>query len=246
MSAFHATSEIAYDLLREHYSVLLMLLAQPYREEEIIARLGSATALERLVRHGLVVRDGGYVRAVAERYELDRQENMMTFLEQYVMAELIAGVDGSTNATLESFYLRAPPNELDRMYARHVEPFFNRLAEISEGPSGGASEQFTAVVIGTSAIPKPEEAPQHKNERALYYLKLASLQRANPDMREQAMLSQLDGLMDEARALLCVYAATTFIEGFAAEQRDDPSQANYHFTVATLRRPAPQVGGAVN
>jgi hypothetical protein len=229
MSALEIRSEIAHDLLRDHLPTIVQLLDGPLSRDELVLRLGSPAALERMVRHGLVRPAGDRFEAVAGAYHQVRQEGMMTFLSHYVLPALIPGVDGSGLATLQSRRIVVPERDISALRGRDVARLFDDLAAISDRRAGGPTAQFSVLVIGS---PQDDGDGLPESERALRHLREASALRASEATKGRAVLSQLYFVADAERRA----AALTAIDRFFADLEEPASSskpANYSLTVAS-------------
>jgi hypothetical protein len=232
--AHQVTSEIAYDLMQDHLDTLLALLDKPMARTDVLARVGSQVALDRLVRHGLVRADGEQMHAVASVYRKMRQEGMVSFLEHYVLPSLSASIHDEGCATLENRTLAMSPEAMYELRSGRVQKLFDDLVEISDRPAHGVLSRLTVMVVGTSRLMNEEMEP---GDRALKHLQHASLQRATPAEERRAVLSLYVCLADNARYTAALDALERFLSGFATESAD-LTHANYHLTVASHWRSA--------
>ncbi|MCK5687891.1 hypothetical protein KAI87_01415 [Myxococcota bacterium] len=240
--AHRIESEIAYDLLQDHVELILALLDAPMSHDEVVEKLASQKVdpqkiLKRLIRHELISQEGNTISARASAYHQMRQENMITFLERYVLPALTAtsantGFGNTGFARLENRYLHLPAKSIKTLRQHEVQKLLEALVEVSDAPATGLKTRQSVLVIGTSRVLPAALTPER---RALDHLKQASLQRSISAEAPQAFLTQFDFLADNDRFL----AATTHIEDFLlsldAQVVDDPHHANYHLTLACHR-----------
>lgn len=226
-------TEVGYDLLHEHFDVMLALLDTPLPRAQVNRMLGCPQALERLQRHGLVRCENDRVHAVAPAFHQLRQENMLTFLEHYVLPTVVANLDNNNAdgapARLETAYLDCPVEEVPALRTQQVLGFFNELSRISDLPASGSRHRLTVLVYGTTRVVRD---PLTRTEQALKHLQNAASQRAREDEKDQAILIECVFLADQARHAAAQAALGTFLDRLQPH-RVDPHNATLHLSVAT-------------
>ncbi len=228
-------SEMAYDLLQDHTELVLELLEKPMTREDVVEKLGKEKTLERLLKHGLVTADGNTIHAVAEAYLQARQEGMISFLERYILPALSAGLATQTGsesdglAQVWTHALAMPEQALASIRGDFMNDFFDNLLQASDLPAKGHLSRLSVLIIGTS---RPLSGPLTSEDAILEQLKLASLQRADEQERNFAILSQFDCLADTGRFEAAREVVNTLSN--SVEERTAPTleEANYHLTVA--------------
>ncbi|MBI3179711.1 MAG: hypothetical protein HYZ27_08615 [Deltaproteobacteria bacterium] len=228
--AHEVREEIAYDLVRDHFDALLLLIERPLTVAEATAKLGTPQALARMVRHGLVSVEGDAVRASARVYEELRNEDMLGWLDHFVLPALVPSVEGQGFAGLHTRYLRLDEAQIRGMRASHIDPFLAELVAASDLPASGPLYRLTTLVSGTSHVLADE---LEEGEQALRHVQQASLQRAEPQQRGRAVLVQYHMLADGRRYAAALQAVDKLNQSLAPLVERTPSDASYHLLVAT-------------
>ncbi|MEC8049346.1 MAG: hypothetical protein VX210_01040 [Myxococcota bacterium] len=196
-------SEVVYDLIQDHLDVLLTLLEGPKSRETTVQLLGDEATLGRFIKHGLLkCNDDGTVLATSEGIRQSRQEGMMSFLERYIVPALASGLDPQATEDINLIakawnrQLRLPINVIEGFREHEVQPLLEELLEISNQPSSGEAARMSLMVIAST-----EGASDVQNEDIdlLQLAKSASLQRSKAGVRDRAILTQLDAIMDPQR-----------------------------------------------
>jgi len=206
---------------------------------EVVARVGSPSIVERMMRHGLVAESAGTLRAAANVFRHIRQQDMLSALEHYVLPALTAGVDGEGQATLHTLYLTLDTAAARGLRSLRVQTMFNRLIAISDEPADGELARLTTMVIGTSRVLADE---LDVGEQALRHLQQASIQRATPSESDLAVVSEYVMLADPNRHEEAQKAIDDFVSGFGAEHARSTREATYHLTVASHWRRSAKAG----
>ena len=188
--------EVAHDLVHDHLDTILALLDRPLARDEVLARVGSKQALDRLVRYGLIAEQGTDLRAKASVYHELRQEGMMSFLEHYVLPGLTRKDSGNDVSSLCTRYLTIDDATARRMRTGRVQNLFNELTAVSDEPTDSVKTRLTVMVIGTSRVVREELDDE---SQALCHLHEAAIQRATPAEKDLAVLSQYVFLADKSR-----------------------------------------------
>lgn len=235
LAGHEVTSEVAYDILQDHMETILALLDRPLTRHELVGRLGSEAVLDRMIRQGLVARDGDTFHAVASVYHQLRQEGMISFLERYVLPGITASIGEDTGfAALRNLYLKLTGAQMSGLRQGSVQGLVHQLAEITDRPTIGVVSKLTVLVVGTSrVIADTFHDGDDDGERALRHLQNAAIQRSTPEERVLAVLTQVEGLVDNARYAAAVRAIESFTGGFAEQSASSPETATYHLTVAS-------------
>ncbi len=234
------TSEVAYDLLQDHLETILALLDRPLTRDELLDRIGSEAVLARLLRQGLITEEGNSFHAVASIYSQMRQEGMISFLERYILPSLAASIGEDAGfAALENLQLDLTPEQMAGLRDGQVQGLINELADITDRPANGVVSKLTVLVVGTSRLlPSAEHATLDDGDRALRMLKNACLQRSTPEERELALLTQVDGLVDNDRYAAATDSLRDFTRRIAEQSASSAEAATYHLTVASHWRSA--------
>ena len=203
--------------------------------EDVVEKLGQEKTLERLLKHGLVTTENNTIHAVAEAYLQARQEGMVSFLERYILPALSAGLATQTGADTDglaqvwSHALKMPANTLASIRGDFMNDFFDNLLQASDLPAKGPLSRLSVLIIGTS---RPLSGPLNSEDAILEQLKLASLQRAVPEERDFAILSQFDCLADTDRFEAAREVITSLSKSVDGRTAPAAEEANYHLTVA--------------
>lgn len=229
MSTLEVKSEVAYDLVQDHFETILALLDRPMPRGELVSRLGEESTLQRLLRHGLLVADGELYRAASNVYQQVRQEGMMTFLSRYVLPALTRSVDDDGGfAGLATRRLALSAAAMSGLRSGRVHELFAELGDISDTPALGPTGRLSVLVVGTSDV--TTEAGDEA-ETALRHLQRAARQRANPTEKSLAILTQGDFMADAGRYQAACEAVERFLTRLEGE-RAAGAEATYHLTVA--------------
>lgn len=225
-------TEIAADLVVDHLDVILALQNSPLTKSDVVTRLGSEATFNRLVRHGLLVEENHLCRAVSDVYQQARQEGMMSFLSRCVLPAITASIESDAHVPtqLATRYLHLSDSQIRGLRAGWVTDFFSELTAISEEPQQGPTAQLKFVVVGTSDV-LPETLPQ--DEAVLIHLQRASVQRATANLRDLAMLTQINFLACHARYAKAQQALATFLARLDTQASENPTHASYFLTVAS-------------
>ncbi len=221
--------EIAYDLVRDHFDALLFLIERPLPKAEAEARLGGPHILVRMARHGLLHVEDNLVHASAKVYQELRNEDMLGFIDHFVLPALVPSVEGQGFAGLDTRYLRLDETQIRGMRASYIDPFLAELIAASELPAGDPLYRLTTVVSGTSRVVAEE---LDASEQALRHVQQASLQRAQTAERDRAVLVQYHMLADSRRYAAARLAIDKLNQSLAP-LAGETSGATYHLTVAT-------------
>lgn len=238
-------SEFAYDLLQDHTELVLALLERPMPRREVIELLGNETSLKRLLKHGLISLEGETIYAVAEAYTQARQEGMMTFLERYILPSLNAGLATQAGGDIQGMAnvwtvpLRLSDSQLESVRADNINDFFSGLLEASDLPAQGPLSRLSVMVIGTSS---QVDASLPEDDAILAQLKAASIQRSTPTEEHLAILSQFDCLADTTRFEAARKVVDVLVDKLGGSKAAEPSEVNYHLSVATHWRCTAAVG----
>ncbi|MBI5510480.1 MAG: hypothetical protein HY903_17115 [Deltaproteobacteria bacterium] len=234
MSAVHqVNSEIAYDLMHEHLDTILTLLERSVPKDEIVRQVGSAATVDRMLRCGLVAKDGDALKAVANVYHQLRQEGMVSFLEHYVLPTLVGETAAGAAALLKTCSLAIDQTRAAGLRAGEVQRLFDALTQVSNTPATGPTARLTVMVFGTSRRLDAGDDGQDDLDLALRHLQQAALQRAKPDERGLAVLSQYVFLADLARQRAASAVVEDFVRSLEPERASSIKEATYHLTVAT-------------
>lgn len=227
--AHEVTSELAHDLLHDHFDLILALLDAPLQRAEVLARLGSSAVLDRMLRCGLVVAQGESLTAVARVYRKLRQDTMMTSLEEHVLPAVMAGAGNDASATLATRWLKLQAPAMRALRSSAAQAFFDELTEVSEQPADGALYRLNVAVIGTSRLVRTEA---DEGELALAHLRQAALQRTDSGERELALVSEYILLADSSRYQAALEASERFLK-VVDEHACSAAEATYHLSVAS-------------
>jgi hypothetical protein len=223
------TSEVAYDLLVDHVDTILALRERPLSHQETVARLGSEAVLARMLRQGLIAKEGEQYHAVATTYQHMRQEGMMSFLEHAVLPTMTATIaEGRGFGVLHNRYLMLDDATIRGLRQGAVQDLIHAVSAESEKPVCGMTARLTILVVGTTVV---ERSALDDGDRALVHLKNASMQRSDPAQQAQAVLTWLSTNADSQSFQGSMKHIDTFLAGFDAE-RAAPEDATYHFTIA--------------
>ncbi|OGQ91656.1 MAG: hypothetical protein A2289_19390 [Deltaproteobacteria bacterium RIFOXYA12_FULL_58_15] len=230
MNAHQVTSELAYDLARDHADLLLSLVERPQLRTDVVASIGSHRLIDRMVRVGLLVEEGEVLRASSRAYHRTRQEGMMSFLEHFVLPALTASVEDCGFASLHTRYLSLDESAARQLRDGRIQDLLSELTEVSDLPGDGPLAPMTVLVVGTSRV-IDQSIPC--DEQALRHLQNASIQRVTAAEQDLAALCQGDFLANNERYLAAQRVIVKFLERFASEVVESPENATYHLTVTS-------------
>lgn len=213
-------SETAYDALQDGLPLVLRLLSDPL-PAAALAQPGEELAavtrkLERLVRAGLIRKDGERYTAVARLVHQTRQEGMVTFLSRYVLPMFTRLMREPGQGFVTQLELALGPDEQSALRGGVVQELVEELNRLSDEPAapGEAKVACTAVVLGTSDVPPQGEA----GERLLETVRRCARERATPGRSERAVLTQYDALFGVATVERAEAAVRSLASRLAAER----------------------------
>ena len=196
-------SEVVYDLIQDHLDVLLTLLEGPKSREAAVELLGGEATLRRFISHGLLkCNDNGDVLATSEGIRQSRQEGMMSFLERYIVPALASGLDPQATEDINLIakawnrQLSLPLEIIEGFREHEIQPLLEELLDISNQPSTGEAARMSLMVIAST---EGSSDVENDDIDLLQLAKSASLQRSKSGLRDRAILTQLDAIMDPQR-----------------------------------------------
>lgn len=173
------SDELAWELLRDEWELLLAIGAGPTGADEAARRLGEcavgvAGRIEVLIEHGLVREVEGGLALVPAFHK--RQEGMSSYLRELVLERVdLAGAVPVGAAVRWDI----PSDEaLRALIARAEGSLLPAVVAAASGPESDASERFLAVFAVASACPSPSE-PGGLVSGVLRVLRAAALERAS-------------------------------------------------------------------
>lgn len=189
----HVSDELAWELLRDEWELLLAIGAGPTGAGEAARRLGECaeavtSRIEVLVEHGLLREVEGGLELVPAFHK--RQEGMSSYLRELVLERVdLAGavpVGAAVRWGLPS------DDALRAVMGRAEGTLLPGVVAAASGPESDASERFLAVFAVAGTCPPPPE-PGDLVSSVLRVLRAAALERANDatDTRSKLWVAEM-------------------------------------------------------
>lgn len=232
-------SETGWDALSDGLPMVVRVLAGPCTLEEIAKDSGESDLrlvekrLSRLVREGILVKEGERYQAPARLIKTFRQEGMITSLSRHVIPFLSQLEEEPDSCLAIQLDLALDHEEQAGLRSGVVQELVDRLNELSDRPAA-ERKPHTLVVLGTSDV-LTAGAPR---TGLLEILKRSARQRSTPDRANRAVLmcyearfgdpeAAREAVLDAVRGLrergASALSATpyTMVFGFGANARMD-------------------------
>jgi hypothetical protein len=220
-------SETTYDLFQDHLDLMIDLANKPLPLPVVQQRLHNPLLLNRLVEHKLVHIEHATVHPTAHIYHQKRQESMARFLQRYVLPSLLSHTQHTSQ--LHTCYMHLTPQQIAHFHHTVFPSWIEAVAHIAEHPITHHCQRLTLIHIGTTHVHTHLE--DHIQE-ALIHARAASLQKTNPALARNALLSQIDCTADTHRYHTLCEAMETRLKEYT-RYACKPTDATYHFTYAT-------------
>ncbi|MEZ4264867.1 MAG: helix-turn-helix domain-containing protein [Myxococcota bacterium] len=232
------SDELAWELLRDEWELLLAIGAGPTGPSEAARRLGECpeavtSRVQTLVEHGLVRRVEGGLALVPAFHK--RQEGMSSYLRELVLERVDLAGAVPIGAAVRSGL--AADDALRALISRAEGTLLPSVVAAASGPESDRSERFLAVFAVSSACPAAV-SPEDLVGNVLRVLRAAALERANDatDTASKLWVAEMSVTPDVA-----VSIAET-IETFLASEpaTDGPGAATFAvWPVSGRPRPRP-------
>lgn len=218
-------SEQAHDAILDGGSIVSRLIQSGCTEEELarafpsIAPRELARLLRRLVRSGLVHKQGQVYEVAARLIRSDPQGTQMDYLSKLLIPALINLAMDAQEGVLLSLYLHLSEEEKEGLFDEKILGLYENLSVLAE-ESGEEGKERLLFVAGTSEFSRKSEGL----DQALEILRQAALDRANPTRRPRAILSYFQtrlALLAKANQIILK------VEEDLDSRKAHPSDANF-------------------
>lgn len=187
------SDELAWELLRDEWELLLAIGAGPTPAEEAARRLGECpegvtSRVEVLVEHGLVREvDGGLALVPAFH---TRQEGMSSYLRELVLERV--DLAGAVPVGAAVRWGLPPGDALRSMVGRAERSLLPWVVTAASEPESDESERFLAVFAVAGACPPPAELGDRVSG-VLRILRAAALERSSgaPDTGSKLWVAEM-------------------------------------------------------
>jgi len=204
-------SETGWDALTDGHPMVVRALEGPCTLEEIALAAGErdlalvGRRLARLVREGILVRNGDHYRAAARMIQTFRQEGLISSLSRHVMPIITRLAHEPESGFAIVLDVKLDEEEQAALRSGAIKDLIDELNQLSEAPAPERTPR-TLVVLGTSDVPPPGP----RGDRLLEIFKRTARQRSEQERAPRAVLTCYDARFGDPEA------AAALVRSFAA------------------------------
>jgi hypothetical protein len=219
-------SELAYDALLDGLSLVSRLIQSPCTLEQLADEFPDVPSMEelerqlhRLVRSGIVKKEGNVYQVTAPFFLAHRQGGQLDLLNEMFLPALLGVVAEGAEGLLLPIHLHLRQEEQKELFAQEVTPLLQELSRVAD-ESGECGPDRYVFIAGTPDFPREPIG----FDLALEIVRNAARNRADPARRDRSIITYFQARLDSAAD---IHRSLLQFEQKFESRKAPPSEANY-------------------